>query len=478
MIGRSPPQSKVTPAPRTTRNTASTDSVHVELDQSQRIRVVGGAIDQDLLTSSAWITSNLDTLVEHDLTGPNSDSDVFQNASDQSSKPRFRRERSTSVFDNLQAQISQAQASTSSAVTQESQIRANSPLLIVIDNEGNSDRENALTPPLNTNEVVFDEEPSEEEMATLTAKDVSDLIPKFDGKFENLEAFIGTVTMLEAEVREADKRLFLLMVKAKLFGKAYDAIKYSTDLNTWDRVKETLTNNIAPPVSAQAAQNQLFRAQQNSGESVRAFSDRVKSFLNILNKVQCKDVDGEVATHIQNNNALTAKHVFEDGLSDSRLKTILISANKATLDEAVTTALEQEVRLQNRRYENHQFCKTCRKEGHLADKCPTKNSKPSGPKCAHCGSPGHQSEACYSLRNRQAQTSGEKPTPNPNTGVPQAPRASEPPKTYDNLRCNYCKQLGHIIRDCPTRPPRPVTVVRTVSGGQPIGTEGSQSENL
>lgn len=473
-----------------TRNSASTESIYVELDQSLRPRIVGGASDADLVAASVLVANNLETLTENSIIRDESESDTeVDNFHDSNShqRPSHSNWDPVSVPTNSRALPPTVQAIDEANIVNIDQgnfqppaieLRTSEPTVqaIVVEAPASPNQANIIG-----NLIVNQGDTREEPMANFTAKDLSDLIPRYDGKFENLESFIGTVSMLEAEVRAQDKRMFLLMIRAKLFGKAYDAIKFATDLNSWERVKETLTNNIAPPVNAQTAQSQLFKACQGPTETVRAFSDRIKSYVNVLNKIQCKDVPEDVGTHIQNNNAQTAKNVFEDGLLDSRLKTILISANKATLDEAIITALEQEGRLPARRSGSSLFCKSCRNEGHTADRCTNKHQRNNGSSNANGNpqNPPAQANAVNQIHNpsRQPQHTGNPAAPAPQPTGEQINNPNGPPRSYANIRCNYCKQLGHIIRDCPTRPPRPVTVVRTEEDGQPLGPEPSGSGN-
>lgn len=272
------------------------------------------------------------------------------------------------------------------------------------------------------------------------------------------------------------------MIKAKLSGKAYDAIKFVADLDSWEKVKQALTNNIAPPMNAATAQNKLIRAQQKGDESVRDFSARVKSYLSDLNKIQCKGATVDVATYIEANNGATAKRAFEDGINNPHLKTILLSSNKERLEDIIALALEQEVRVRTvtrgnqNPVQSQMKCRYCKETGHLIADCtsrpPQKSREPDivvqKPKCTHCGRNNHESDKCFKYLNELKKKQAEGSNPSKNSVQTGAVKKTQP------MRCHYCGETDHWITACPSRPPASssnVTIVRTQHQGETLGQE-------
>lgn len=291
LVTYSPKKISETSPPHNTRLHARSSSVHVELGYDHKARLVGAGRSQthsiplsqveiDFRSSpqpelssdsdrSVSLFKGFQATVASGSTHPATStgiSEPFSISSDNDSKAE---EENRTLLDNMIIRVPTIERRDIENSSQSSRASSPEPEVLNINNQ---------TPPPSDGDLIVNSPVNEIAMAgEFSAKDLSDLIPKFNGNYEGLDAYIGTVSMLETEVKQADKKLFLLMIKAKLSGKADDAIKFVVELDSWEKVKQALTSNIAPPMNAATAQNKLIRAQQRNDKSVRDFSDFKKN---------------------------------------------------------------------------------------------------------------------------------------------------------------------------------------------------------
>lgn len=223
------------------------------------------------------------------------------------------------------------------------------------------------------------------EMA-LTSTQYVEIIPKITDA-SNSEQFISIVDTLYENVPEESKPIFLMIVKAKILGKAYNAIKGKAAA-TWEEIKRALVAGLEDKIDPAMASNKLVQIRQKKEESLRDYVARIKEALAELNKVSLRSNENtEVQKHVLTLNDATAKSTFESGLFFRNLKTIVIAAQKTTFIESYSFAINQE----QTNFPEMKFEKN------------TMNKKERSPKreitCFKCGKRGHIAPECYSGRN-------------------------------------------------------------------------------
>lgn len=260
------------------------------------------------------------------------------------------------------------------------------------------------------------------EMATdLTTTQLIDIIPKCSDE-KSLEHFITTVEALQPQVGNAGTPIFLVVIKAKIVGKAFNVIKGKT-LDTWTNIKAALIAGLEDKTDLATATNKLNRITQKTDESVKDYTERVKDALAALDKVTIRDVPQAARTQVLEINNLTAKNTFEAGLLSPELKTVVVAAQKTTLVESTGFALNQE----------QTNFPTKKKETSEEKKSPKKSPIKKQITCFNCNKPGHVSTDCWFKKKSQKDDSF-KPRGNQYSAGPSRPNNYEPsrPSNYEN----------------------------------------------
>lgn len=175
----------------------------------------------------------------------------------------------------------------------------------------------------------------------LTSAQYSDIIPTCKD-VKDVEQFVTIIQDLYTEVAEENKRMFLAIVRAKITGKAFDAIK-GKDTSTWLLLKETLTKGLEEKVDMSTASNKLTHIKQLPNEKLKNYIERIKEALAVLNRTAIRQFsDVTVKNQILSLNDSTAKNTFEAGLIDIRLKTVVVAAQKETFNDSYNFATNQQ----------------------------------------------------------------------------------------------------------------------------------------
>lgn len=234
----------------------------------------------------------------------------------------------------------------------------------------------------------------------LNLKQITELMPGYDGNPNQLDQYVQTVQTLYDNSAAADRPLFLVIVKSKLKDRAFQVINEGTHA-TWTEIKEALITEIKPKIDLQTANQNLFGTKQRANELTKDYAERIKTMKRQLDDVTNREIQAALRPQTLTLNAQLAKQAFEANLLNTALKTIVISANKATLRESIDFALTQEQKFfnqQNQPTDTNQVPKTeIRKRG---DPIPLPQPRSyqqtqSRPQyCYDCGKPGHYSPEC------------------------------------------------------------------------------------
>lgn len=251
-----------------------------------------------------------------------------------------------------------------------------------------SDTENRVIDTEADNQInkINQENPNNEEdimAVAFSLTNLSEVIPKVTDE-KSLEHFVFTVDNLVSEITELQKPLFLVIVKSRIVGKAYQAIKGKTFAN-WEEIKTTLQTHLEMKIDYSTALNRLTRITQKYDETLKAFIERIRDALGVLNKVTAKDIPQESRAQVILINDATAKNTFEAGIKNQALKTVTIAAQKATFVDSYSFASNQEQtnfpskdkKEDSKKTEEKTIvCFKCNKVGHRAFNCFKSNSPP------------------------------------------------------------------------------------------------------
>lgn len=253
-------------------------------------------------------------------------------------------------------------------------------------------------------------------MSTISYKDIKDLIPKYDGDRKGLDEFVTIIDALASQLTEdKDKKLLNLSIKSHLRDKAFSTIRHLIN-PTWEQIKQTLKDKLNP-LDATTCYNALTHAKQRTNESVTEYAIRVGTLLTNLNRSSTIDANEITQKYVQDSNEMLAKRAFEHGIMNFQLKTLIIAKNKKSLDEAIREALDMD---SSGEYHNREASSTTKKF------------------CNFCKKRNHTETECFKKKN----------TGKVSTATPSGP--SDSPKKEGKF-CKYCKKPGHLIQECRAR---------------------------
>lgn len=190
-------------------------------------------------------------------------------------------------------------------------------------------------------------------------RDITNLIPKYDGKEKLLDSFIKKIDRLwtyVTKLEETDREQFLLVLQIRLKGRASEAVQENA-FEDWEVVKIDLINKITSYRSTEKSELKLGAIRQKHRETVEAYAKRIEKALETLNRSFAQKDQNKT---IRKENDRKARKTFENGLIEPVLQDKAISRGSSTFKEAVDYVIEQELRyaelelLQNYR----PYCKT------------------------------------------------------------------------------------------------------------------------
>lgn len=223
-----------------------------------------------------------------------------------------------------------------------------------------------------------------DEMA-LTSAQYADILPTCKS-VKDVEQFVSIIDELHAGVEAGTLPVFMAIVRAKITGKAFDAIK-GKSLTTWALLRDALTKGLEEKVDMSTASNKLTHIKQKEKEELKEYIERIKEALAVLDRTAIRGYTNEtIRAQILALNDASAKNTFEAGLLNEQLKTVVVAAQKISFNESYNFAT------------NQQHTNFPDKKGETEGK-----EKTSGKKnviCYSCGKPNHISSECFSRRNQ------------------------------------------------------------------------------
>lgn len=208
-------------------------------------------------------------------------------------------------------------------------------------------------------------------MANLTYKDLILAIPQFDGNEKEIESFINSCDIYEKLIEEDQSNIFLAIIISKLKGEALAKLQPIAEINNWAELKEKIEEKIRKPLSFEYAQERLCHITQNRNENIEIYGRKIRVALEKLNLAsRCLTKEDNALKMLKLANEKLAIQKFEQNLSNPNLKVIVAAANKTTLENTISFAMQKE--LSNKFVKN---CNYCKKEGHYERECFTKNRK-------------------------------------------------------------------------------------------------------
>lgn len=159
---------------------------------------------------------------------------------------------------------------------------------------------------------------------TLTINEISKLMPKFNGKPEDLRSFVKKIDDLNIYVKtDNEQARFATLIKLSLTSEAADLLVDEDNLNTWTEIKAMLIKTCSPHINHSNYIALLQKMEQGESESVEAFTLRVKA---ILKKLKCVIPEGATKQFWFPHCDKYAIQCLEDGIRDIQVQTRLVAA--------------------------------------------------------------------------------------------------------------------------------------------------------
>ncbi|KAL1492293.1 hypothetical protein ABEB36_012767 [Hypothenemus hampei] len=121
-----------------------------------------------------------------------------------------------------------------------------------------------------------------------------DIVPKYDGIESSLSSFISSCDFLFDNFSNSNddilKAYLLRVVQTRLVDKAQLLIGCRTELNTWELIKDSLTNTFGDNRSIECIEQDLFIAKSNKNEHPLDFGRRLQVLRSQLAQKLSSDV--------------------------------------------------------------------------------------------------------------------------------------------------------------------------------------------
>lgn len=218
--------------------------------------------------------------------------------------------------------------------------------------------------------------------------DMYGLVPQYDGK-TSPENFIDCGDFVYQALGLAQVPIFLNLIKVRLSGRAHGAC-LRENFASWESCKRVLRHTCHTKCSSAELRAKL-QAMTQGNESVREWGDKVEKCLHDLNntiRAEFQNPSREVYQALVRVHENAALSVFEDGLRLEELRVTVRAAARPTLNEAISLAAKQEVRVgQSRPIVPQNSYRTITKEAESGAARPE-------PTCFKCNNKGHYANEC------------------------------------------------------------------------------------
>lgn len=258
----------------------------------------------------------------------------------------------------------------------------------------------------------------------LDLKLIVQLIPEFNGSFENLLAFIDGVTEANNLASESQKIILFSFIKSKIIGSAKSIIQ-SSNFSSWESLKKKLIEIYGEKKSFVQVQIELQNTKQYRNENVASFTQRIENKVHKLMTTLTFESGEKIDKSQQDLIKKMGLTAFIHNCLPEYGQLLRIRSPE-TISEASKLANNEEVALKfqrmnlqsnnNRQNPNFKrvntttqicksFCSYCKRDGHSFDNCFKRKNQEKV--CSYCKKKGHVFEKCF-LRQNGSQVSENK----------------------------------------------------------------------
>lgn len=243
-------------------------------------------------------------------------------------------------------------------------------------------------------------------------------VDSFNGSSKNikldLDRFLNHAEMIWENLDDGEepRRLFMRLIKNKLYDKAYEIVRYN-DFKEWSELKQALQSKFVIRRSQGVVASELVNISQSKTTDIRTFASKVEGLLNELNEICIEEQGKDAAKIINEYNERMALNAFQNGINNPFMKTIVKSHDFDKLSNAIEKAIDEEIL-------------------HI----PIKSSNKL---CTFCNKTGHLEERCYKKKNNAK---------NQKSSVDNKSLEPNYPNGSTKIHCEFCNKAGHVVQNC------------------------------
>lgn len=293
----------------------------------------------------------------------------------------------------------------------------------------------------------------------LDVKLMLQIIPEYDGNPYELHKFLTCCGIIYDPLTVIDDRvLFMKIINSKLTHSAYELVKYR-EFVSYTELVDALKKQFSCQRTRSQINQDMSACVQGPTEKVIEFSNKIEKLLMELDLAS--STSGEVlhksVKKINDDNAL---NFFINGLRGPY--SIIVRASRPTnLRDAINFAIDEELRLpQSNTLKNQIICHFCNKIGHVMNDCRLRRV------CSRCHKSGHFARDCkvntnfnnnnysnnnYNRINSHHNNNSQNNNTHNNVMNKNVSNGIRYSSVDASVVCNYCKNKGHILRDCRKR---------------------------
>lgn len=285
---------------------------------------------------------------------------------------------------------------------------------------------------------------TESDVARLSLKLASEIIPKFDGKSMPVRKFTKLCREVWEAVKPSERKFLAPIVKQKIIKDAESYVRRQ-DTDNLEELLKTLERAFTPRHTLDTLQTRMSNVYQEQGESAFKYGNRVRELLDDILDAIDRENNPDFEYGLRNRAVDNACSCYVTGLN-SAIEMPVRQGKPATLQAAIDLAMDEEEHQKNRdrvrrektvRYDRRErdqerrigtrrfrdnietvqineiratrnnddyrsplYCRTCRKPGHTSVNC-NNFKRREIPTCAYCNRKGHNESNCYTKRDRE-----------------------------------------------------------------------------
>ena len=323
----------------------------------------------------------------------------------------------------------------------------------------------------NNTRLIYGQNSSLAKIRPFSIKDTLEMIPKFSGKAEELEAFVIGCGRARNMIPPENEYELTQLIQTRLLGEASRATLDQTFSNV-NKLTEFMEFAFGHPKTSNELNGELSQLRQKEKETIIIFANKIKEVGRKIKKARL--IEGRHTDDNEIERDLT--RFFLKGMRfEIRNRIIPYASLEDNIKEAIRverdTCIYNEVKVADKEIKvvnagNKERCQLCNSNQHLASECEkvivkqsSDKNKPiqcqicnklyhsaadcrSRLKCNHCGKTGHEIDKCFS------NPANKKPAVQSNNNTNPKPASTN---TEAGVECYYCHAKGHRIAVCRKR---------------------------